>query len=118
MLPLSDRTLSALRQQFGAETDAKIADARALIDQAASRWPDARRLIECAGLADSPHLIACLAARVEHRRCGPAPRKRPYRSRRLWQEPPDTYSSLITGSRVPPRYPSRSGNCDGDGYGY
>lgn len=65
---LSDRAMSALRQRFGAETDAKIADARALIDQAASHWPDARRLIEHAGLTDSPHLIACLAACVQHRR--------------------------------------------------
>lgn len=83
MEALSDRTLSALRQQFGAETDAKIADARALIDQAASRWPDARRLIECAGLADSPHLIASLAARVEHRRASPEGARVAERLRRL-----------------------------------
>lgn len=116
MEALSDRTLSALRQQFGAETDAKIADARALIDQAASRWPDARRFIDCAGLADNPHLIASLAARVEHRRRGPAPRKRPYRPRRLWQEPADSYPSLLTASSVPARHPSRSMNGDSDGH--
>ena len=80
---LSTGTISALRQKFGAETDAKIADARALIDQAASRWPDARRLIECAGLTDSAHLIACLAARVEHRRADGS-RIAAERLRRLW----------------------------------
>ena len=65
---LSDRTLSALRQQFGAEADAKIADAGALIDRAAERWPDVRRFIDCAGLADNAHLIAYLAERAQYRR--------------------------------------------------
>lgn len=65
--PLSDNAMSALRQKFGADADAKVEAARGVIERAAQRWPGVWDFLDRSGLGDSPRLIEQLAIRAARR---------------------------------------------------
>ena len=66
--PMSDAdALTQMRGMWGSQTDAKLAAARSMVDEAAKKWPGVKQWLNQTGLGNDPRLIEKLAARAARR---------------------------------------------------